>query len=200
MLVIGLTGGIGSGKSTVADLFQQLGIPVIDTDLVARQLVEPGQPAYSEIITSFDSILTTDGHIDRHRLRDVVFNQPEKRLKLEAILHPRIQQQAKQILATLNNDYVIIVVPLLTENGKWPFIDRVLVVDCDPRLQVERASKRDTTDAEQIKKIIQVQATRQQRLAIADDCILNENDLNELKIQVKALDEKFRQLAKDIKH
>lgn len=200
MLVIGLTGGIGSGKSTVADLFQQLGIPVIDTDLVARQLVEPGQPAYSEIITSFDSILTTDGHIDRLRLRDVVFNQPEKRLKLEAILHPLIQQQAKQILATLNDDYVIIVVPLLTENGKWPFIDRVLVVDCDPQLQVERASKRDATDAEQIKKIIQVQATRQQRLAIADDCILNENDLNELKIQVKALDEKFRQLAKDIKH
>lgn len=198
MLVIGLTGGIGSGKSTVAELFQQLGVPVIDTDVIARQLVEPGQPAFQEIISSFDSILTADGHVDRNKLREIIFNEPEKRIELEQILHPRIENITKQILASLNNEYVVIVIPLLAENGKWPFIDRVLVVDCDPQLQLERAMKRDTATAQQISKIIQAQASRQQRLDIADDIIINNHDHSALTEQVQVLDHKYRQLAQNI--
>lgn len=198
MLVIGLTGGIGSGKSTVAELFQQLGVPVIDTDVIARQLVEPGQPAFQEIISSFDSILTADGHVDRNKLREIIFNEPDKRIELEQILHPRIENITKQILASLNNEYVVIVIPLLAENGKWPFIDRVLVVDCDPQLQLERAMKRDTATAQQISKIIQAQASRQQRLDIADDIIINNHDHSALTEQVQVLDHKYRQLAQNI--
>ena len=198
MLVIGLTGGIGSGKSTVADIFQQLGITIIDTDEIARQLVEPGQPAFQEITSSFDSILTANGQLDRSKLREIIFNEPDKRIELEQILHPRIQDVARQMLATSKSDYVIIVIPLLAENNKWPFIDRVLVVDCDPQLQLERAMKRDAVAAQQISKIIQAQASREQRMAIADDIILNEHDYTSLKQQVHALDQKYRLLAQNI--
>jgi len=198
MLVIGLTGGIGSGKSTVAELFHQLGVPIIDTDVIARQLVEPGQPAFQKIISSFDSILTADGHIDRNKLREIIFNEPDKRIELEQILHPRIEDVAKQMLASFNSEYVVIVIPLLAENGKWPFIDRVLVIDCDPQRQLERAMKRDSATAQQISKIIQAQASRQQRLDIADDIILNDHDHSALKEQVQVLDHKYRQLAQNI--
>lgn len=198
MLVIGLTGGIGSGKSTVADIFQQLGAPVIDTDVIARQLVEPGQPAFQEIVSLFDSILMADGQIDRSKLREIIFNDPDKRIELEKILHPRIQDTVKQMLSTISNDYVIIVIPLLTENVKWPFIDRVLVVDCDPQLQLERAMKRDATTAKQISKIMQTQASREQRLAIADDIIINEHDHKYLEKQVQDFDHKYHQFAQNI--
>ena len=198
MLVIGLTGGIGSGKSTVAELFHQLGVPIIDTDVIARQLVEPGQPAFQKIISSFDSILTADGHIDRNKLREIIFNEPDKRIELEQILHPRIEDVAKQMLASFNSEYVVIVIPLLAENGKWPFIDRVLVIDCDPQRQLERAMKRDSATAQQISKIIQAQASRQQRLDIADDIILNDHDHSALKEQVQVLDHKYRRLAQNI--
>jgi dephospho-CoA kinase len=196
MLIIGLTGGIGSGKTTVAEIFQSLGITVIDTDIIARQLVELGQPAYKEIISTFDNIVDTDQQIDRNKLRDIVFDNPEQRTRLEQILHPRIQEQVKQRLASCSGEYVVVVVPLLVEKGKWSFIDRVLVVDCEPEQQLKRAMKRDGASASQIRKILQSQASREQRLACADDIIENQQDRREQLVkQVQMLDHKYRQLA-----
>jgi dephospho-CoA kinase len=196
MLIIGLTGGIGSGKTTVAEIFQSLGITVIDTDIIARQLVEPGQPAYKEILSTFDNIVDTEQQIDRNKLRNIVFDNPEQRARLEQILHPRIQEQVKQRLASCSGEYVVVVVPLLVEKGKWSFIDRVLVVDCEPEQQLKRAMKRDGASASQIRKILQSQASREQRLACADDIIENQQDRREQLVkQVQMLDHKYRQLA-----
>lgn len=195
MLVIGLTGGIGSGKSTVADLFRQQGVPVIDTDEISRQLVEPGQLALDEIVSIFGDILTTDGQLDRVKLRKIIFEAPGEREKLEQILHPKIQSEVKKQLADTTSPYVIIVVPLLTEKGKYSFINRVLVIDCDEQLQLQRAMKRDNQDDQQIESIIKSQASRQQRLAIADDVICNESGLTELQTEIERLDKKYRQIA-----
>ena len=195
MLVIGLTGGIGSGKSTVADLFRQLGVPVIDTDIISRQLVEPGKPALEEIKNNFGDVFTKNGELDRAKLRQVIFDNSEKRQQLENILHPRIQDQVKVQLADLQSDYVIIVIPLLAEKGKWTFIDRVLVVDCTEEKQLQRSMNRDSQSEQQIKSIIKSQASRQQRLAIADDIISNESELDNLQLDVQRLDKKYQQLA-----
>ena len=195
MLVIGLTGGIGSGKSTVADLFIQLGVPVIDTDIISRQLVEPGTPALEEIKTQFEKTLTPGGELDRSKLRQIIFTEPKKRQQLENILHPRIQDEVRNQLAKYSSSYAIVVIPLLTEKGKWSFIDRVLVVDCDENLQMQRTIERDEQDVEQVKSILKSQASRQQRLAIADDIITNESDITHLQIEVEQLDKKYRQLA-----
>ena len=193
MLVIGLTGGIGSGKSTIAQLFHQLEVPIIDTDVIARLLVEPGQAAFQEISSVFTDAIRNDDKLDRSKLREIIFNDSDKRLKLESILHPRIQTAVKEQLAKMNNSYVIIVIPLLVEKEKWPIINRVLVVDCDPQLQLTRSMKRDAATAQQIKNIMATQASRQQRLEIADDIIYNDHE--DLKKQVKELDAKYRQLV-----
>jgi len=193
MLVIGLTGGIGSGKSTIAQLFHQLEVPIIDTDVIARLLVEPGQAAFQEISSVFTDAIRNDDKLDRSKLREIIFNDSDKRLKLESILHPRIQTAVKEQLAKMNNPYVIIVIPLLVEKEKWPIINRVLVVDCDPQLQLTRSMKRDAATAQQIKNIMATQASRQQRLEIADDIIYNDHE--DLKKQVKELDAKYRQLV-----
>ena len=195
MLVIGLTGGIGSGKSTVADLFAQLGVPVIDTDKISRQLVQPGQPALSEIINTFGEITEHNGQLDRNKLRQLIFEDEKKRAQLEKILHPKIQQEVKTQLTNKNHPYTIVVIPLLAEKGKYPFIDRVLVVDCDEQLQLERAMNRDNQNQLQIENIIRAQASRQQRLDIADDIINNDSDINDLKMAVEQLDSKYQQLA-----
>ena len=195
MLVIGLTGGIGSGKSTVADLFAQLGVPVIDTDKISRQLVQPGQPALSEIINTFGEITEHNGQLDRNKLRQLIFEDEKKRAQLEKILHPKIQQEVKTQLTNKNHPYTIVVIPLLAEKGKYPFIDRVLVVDCDEQLQLERAMNRDNQKQTQIENIIRTQASRQQRLDIADDIINNDSDINDLKMAVEQLDSKYQQLA-----
>ena len=195
MLVIGLTGGIGSGKSTVADLFRQLDVPVIDTDDISHQLVEPGKPALEEIKMNFGDVLTQNGELDRAKLRQVVFDDPDKRQQLEIILHPRIQDQVRVQLSGLQSDYVLVVIPLLAEKGKWSFIDRVLVVDCDEETQLQRSMNRDNQSEQQIKNIIKSQASRQQRLAIADDIITNESGLDHLQLNVQQLDKKYQQLA-----
>ena len=195
MLVIGLTGGIGSGKSTVADVFRQLGVPIIDTDEISRRLVQPGQPALNEIIATFGEITDSSGQLDRNKLRQVIFEDKKKRIQLEKILHPKIQQEVKKQLTNKNHPYTIVVIPLLAEKGKYPFIDRVLVVDCDEQLQIERAMNRDNQDQLQIENIIRAQASRQQRLDIADDIINNDSDINDLKMAVEQLDSKYQQLA-----
>jgi dephospho-CoA kinase len=196
MLVVGLTGGIGSGKTTVANLFAELGVPIIDTDLIARQLVEPGKPALADIVRQFgDEILQADGELDRSRLADISFRDKALRLRLEAILHPAIRQEMLRQLKNLQAAYAIVVIPLLVETGQSQGLDRVLLVDCPEAEQITRVSKRDGRPLQQIQAILQSQATRQQRQAIADDVILNGGSLDDLRQQVRQLDHKYRNLT-----
>lgn len=196
MFIVGLTGGIGSGKSTVARFFAELGVPVIDADIIAREVVEPGQTALDEIIATFGpEMLDLDGRLDRTRLRREVFATPAKRQALEAILHPRIRAEMENRAATLNAPYCIFVIPLLVETKQRRHLNRVLVVDASLDQQRQRVRERDgLTDAE-IDAIIAAQTSRKDRLAVADDVITNNNDLNHLKTQVFDLNLRYIALA-----
>ncbi len=175
VLVIGVTGGIGSGKTTVANLFSSLGVPVIDADELARQVVAPGQPAYEEILQHFGTtILSKSGDLDRRRLRERVFSDSAKRDRLEAIVHPRVYAQMKHLLDCLETPYAIVVVPLLIESGARELVDRVLVVDSPEELQIERTQRRDGTTRAAVKKILAAQLDRNARLSTADDVIEND--------------------------
>src|ERR1051325_8986904 len=144
MLRIGLTGGIGSGKSVVADLFARRGVPIVDTDVIAREVVQPGEPALSELTREFgDEILDANGNVDRGRLRRRVFDDTSARARLEAGLHPRIRARVRERLSAVTEPYAVVVVPLLVETGFRDSIDRVLVVDAEEERQIERASVRD---------------------------------------------------------
>jgi dephospho-CoA kinase len=181
VLVIGVTGGIGSGKSTVANLFSSLGAPVIDADELARQVVAPGQPAYEEILQHFGtSILSRSGELDRRRLRERIFSDPAKRARLEAIVHPRVYAQIKHLLDCLETPYAIVVVPLLIESGASELVDRVLVVDSPEELQIERTRDRDGTTRAAVKKILAAQLDRSARLSAADDVIENDASMEAL--------------------
>jgi len=196
MLIIALTGGIGSGKSTVAEKFAQLGIPILDTDVIARQLVEPGLPAYAEIVSQFGpSILTDDQQLDRAKLREIIFNHTEQRDRLEQILHPRIRQEVQAQLAKLDCDYCIVVIPLLTEKGNYPFVDRILLVDSPADQQIRRTMARDHQTREQVEQIMASQSDRQQRLALADDVLDNSGDLVNLERQVMQLHNKYLKMS-----
>jgi dephospho-CoA kinase len=191
-----LTGGIGSGKSTVAELFARRGVPVLDTDLIARDVVEPGQPALEEIVRAFgNQVLDTNGRLDRRALRLRVFEDPLARRRLEAILHPRIRAALEQRLQALAAPYCLIVVPLLIETNFTALIDRVLVVDVDEKHQLARTSERDQIAAAAVQKTIDVQATRAQRLARADDVITNNGNLDDLESAVARLHERYLALA-----
>jgi dephospho-CoA kinase len=196
MLVIGLTGGIGSGKSTVAHLFAELGVPIIDTDQLARDVVIPGRPALTAIINRFgSSILNQDGSLNRAELREQIFQFPAHREWLEALLHPLIRQEMAVILKQLNAPYCLVSIPLLFETIPNPLIQHILVVDTPEYLQVSRTKKRDETSQEQIEQILQRQVTRQRRLAGADDAIYNDLDIAHLKQQVQRLHQKFLRLS-----
>lgn len=196
MLIIGLTGGIGSGKSTVAEMFADKQIPIIDTDLIARDVVEPGQPAYNEVISRFGTeILEADGTINRARLRRIVFTDEKQRIQLEAILHPAIRQAVRQAVAQLTTAYCIVVIPLLFETRHYEFIDRVLVVDCPPELQIKRAVQRDQLTVPEVKKILAAQVKREIRLDGADDIIVNDSDLAHLRTEVNRLHDLYLQIA-----
>lgn len=197
MFVIGLTGGIGSGKSTVTAMFESLGIPVIDADKIAHELTSPGQPAVQLIIDTFgEHILNQDRSLNRQRLRDIVFTDENKRKQLEAILHPLIRDQMQQRVRQLKNTgYCILCIPLLLEMGQTDMVDRILVVDCPEQVQRERLHKRDHFDDAHIDAILATQASREQRLAAADDVIHNTADLKGLQQQVHELDRKYRALA-----
>lgn len=196
MLIIGLTGGIGSGKSTVTEYFHALGIPIIDTDEIARELVEPGEPALQEIVSHFGpTIVDDEGALRRDHLRQQVFSDPHARQRLEAILHPRIQQEVKHRIDHLNVPYCLVVIPLLVEKGWQDQVDRVLVVDTPEEMQIRRTMIRDGISQKQAENILHVQASRQERLAAADDVLHNDGDLNTLKDQMDKLHEKYSQLA-----
>lgn len=195
-LRIGLTGGIASGKSTVADLFAAHGVAVIDTDVIARQLVEPGEPALDEIRSAFGSrVFDSDGRLDRRSMRELVFSDASRRAQLESILHPRIRAETAAQSAAAGGPYQIIVVPLLVESPIRQFMDRILVVDCDEDTQLRRLLARDAEDESQARRIMAAQASRTDRLAIADDVISNNDDLGSTRSQVDVLHSEYLSLA-----
>jgi dephospho-CoA kinase len=187
-LRIGLTGGIASGKSTVADMFGELGAVIIDTDVIARQVVEPGQPALDEIREAFGpDVFAPDGTLDRRAMRNRVFDDEPLRRRLEEILHPRIRDETFRQASEAGGAYQLIVVPLLAESPLKDYVDRILVVDCDENTQVGRLLQRDAETPEQAERILAAQASRDERLAIADDVIDNSRSLEETRHQVLAL-------------
>jgi dephospho-CoA kinase len=195
-LRIGLTGGIASGKSTVADLFAARGVPVIDTDVIAREVVAPGQPALAEIGARFgERMLDATGNLDRAAMRKLIFADDQARQDLEAILHPRIGAETRRQSEEAGGAYQLIVVPLLTGSALRDFVDRILVVDCEEERQVERLLARDAESVEQARRILAAQSSREDRLAIADDVINNDHSLEHLRDQVDDLDREYRQLA-----
>lgn len=197
MLTIGLTGGIGSGKTTVADKFAALGIDLVDADLLSREVVAPGTPALEEIANRFgESILTSQGELNRKALRKVVFNNPEQRQWLEQLLHPAIAELIKTRLQSCISSYCILVSPLLLETNQHKFTDRILVVDVPEELQLERAMHRDGSDESTIRGIVEAQIDRETRLKSADDTIDNSLPLDSLDGQVLKLHNHYLELAK----
>ena len=193
---VGLTGGIASGKSTVAKFFAAVGVPIIDTDQVAREVVEPGQPPLERLVERFGpTILTADGHLDRPALRDIVFSDPKARADLEALTHPAIGAALEARSATAGGPYQILVIPLLVEKHLGSQVDRVLVVDCDEALQISRLRSRDGSTLEQVKSILNAQASRSTRLKAADDVISNEADMSAVQNQVATLHARYLGLA-----
>ncbi|MEJ2393883.1 MAG: dephospho-CoA kinase [Candidatus Thiodiazotropha sp.] len=196
MLVVALTGGIGSGKSAVSRHLENLGVPVIDADLLAHQLVEPGAPALAEIQAAFgEHLVDNTGRLDRVALRDLVFDKPDERARLEAILHPRIRQAMEEWLASQSAPYAVLVIPLLFETGQSTLADRVLVVDCDPALQIERVATRDALSETQIRQILDAQVDRETRLRGADDVIENNGSLQSLIEATEAMHRHYLALA-----
>ncbi|MEJ2452776.1 MAG: dephospho-CoA kinase [Candidatus Thiodiazotropha sp.] len=196
MLVIALTGGIGSGKSAVSRHLESLGVPVIDADRLAHRMVEPGSPALAEIKAGFgDHLVDAEGRLDRVALRDIVFDNPKQRRKLEAILHPRIRQAMEDWLALQSAPYAVLVIPLLFETGQNSLADRVLVVDCDPARQIERVVARDGLSESQIRQILDVQVDRETRLHGADDVIQNNGSLEDLVAATEAMHRRYLTLA-----
>ncbi len=201
IFIVGLTGGIASGKTTIADMFATLGAHIIDTDELAREVVEPGEAALESVIEHFgSSILDDDGRLDRRVLRRVVFSDPEKRHLLEQILHPAIRQRMDEASAVLQGPYQILVIPLLVESHSDGHVDRVLVVDCDDEVQIRRLMNRDSESRENAEEMLATQISRQQRLDHADDMIDGGSSLESLQQRVKQLDQYYRELATSLPH
>ena len=191
-LRVGLTGGIASGKSAVAEAFARRGVPVIDTDQVAREVVRPGTPGLDAVVAAFGAdVLAADGTLDRRRLRERVFANESERRTLERLLHPRIQAAVAARVATLTAPYVVVAIPLLAEGGRGDRVDRVLVVDCPPELQKARLMARDGTSAALAEAMLAAQASRAERLAIADDVIDNGGARDALEPQVERLHRRY---------
>ncbi|HXF66898.1 MAG TPA: dephospho-CoA kinase [Burkholderiales bacterium] len=195
---VGLTGGIGSGKTTAADMFAALGAAVVDTDAIARELTAPGGAAMAAIRAAFGAqFAAADGGLDRAKMRRLVFGDAAARSKLEAILHPRIREKARAAIAASRAPYVIVVVPLLLETGAYrDLVRRVLVVDCSEERQIERAVRRGGLTEEEARAIIAAQLPRAARLARADDVLDNEGEIEALRRQVARLHEQYLGLAR----
>ena len=198
-MIIGVTGGIASGKSTVALAFAALGIPWVDADDVAREVVEPGEPALAEIAARFgEPVLHSDGRLNRRALREIVFAEPTERRWLEGVTHPRIRQRLLTHLERMQAEgapYVLLVSPLLFESGQSQLVDRCLVVDVPESLQIARTAARDEVGEAQARAIIAAQMSRSERLARADDIIDNSRGEAELTAQVAELDRRYRKMA-----
>ena len=195
--VVGITGGIGSGKSAVCKEFERHGIEVVDADIVAREVVVPGSPGLASVVQHFGSeVLNPDGSLDRAALRNIVFSDPGKREELESILHPKIRESIVQQLEASSSPYTLLCVPLMVERGSSYACDRLLVVDCSEETQISRVMQRDDLTREQVLAIMSTQATRQQRLDKADDVILNDGSIEQMAEKVKPLHEKYLALSK----
>lgn len=195
-LVIGLTGGIGSGKSTVAHYFFRLGVPVIDADEIARELCCAGHDAFKKIVERFgENILDLKGEIDRKKLRKVIFKNPVERTWLEGVLHPLIIEAILSWVDTLDVSYCVVVVPLLLETSMKDYVDRILVVDALEKEQIERAVERDESDNDVIRTILNRQLSRRERVELADDVILNDAGFEELEEKVVKLNVFYMELA-----
>lgn len=195
--VVGLTGGIGAGKSMVATLFQQLEVPVVDADEIAKKVVSPGQPTLAQIAAQFGTgALQPDGSLDRAYLRKLIFQDAQARSALEAILHPRIRQLMSERITALDALYCIASIPLLVETQQADLVDRILVVDASLETQIARVQARDDVTETEALAIIRAQASREQRLSIADDVIVNDRDLSHLRKQVETLHNSYMSLAK----
>ena len=193
---VALTGGIASGKSLVSDEFSKLGVPVIDTDVIAHQIVEPGQPALKEIVEVFgQSVIDDNGRLKRRTLRNLIFSDPNAKAQLESILHPKIRQRVNDDINLINYPYCIVVIPLLAESGGYQNMDRVLLVDVDPEVQIDRLMARDDTTREQATNALASQASREQRLSIANDVLDNSASIEDVTCKVAQLHHRYLQLA-----
>ena len=190
---VGLTGGIGSGKSRAADMFAELGAGVIDTDAISHELTGPGGAAMSAIAAAFGAeYLRDDGSLDRSRMRSLVFSDAQAREKLQAILHPLIRATSRERIGSAEAPYVMLVVPLLLETGSYrDLLDRVLVVDCDEAQQIARTAARSNLAEDEVRRIMAAQISRSERLRAADDVIVNDGDINGLRRQVEALHRQY---------
>ena len=195
-LLIGLTGGIASGKSAVAQRFMDLGVPVIDADVAARAVVAPGKPGFEQVISRFGpGVVAANGELDRRALRELVFSDPGSRRDLEVILHPLIRADMDRSVAAAVGPYIVMVIPLLTEGGSRDRVDRVLVVDVDEALQLQRVIARDGCSLGEAQAIMASQAPRSARLAVADDVLANSGTVTELRHAVDKLHQHYLRLA-----
>ena len=194
--IVGLTGGIGSGKTTVANLFADLGVVLVDADIVAREVVSPGSKGLAAIVKHFGAdILLSDGNLNRSKLRERIFDNDEQRLWLNGLLHPLIRETMLKNCKEAQSNYVIMVVPLLFENGLDRLVQRTLLVDISPQLQQQRTMARDDVSAKQVQNIIGSQATRAEKLSKADDVIDNQGEISALKCKVDALNSLYLKIC-----
>lgn len=197
-LIIGLTGGIASGKTTVANLFAQYNVDIVDADVVAREVVAPNTPALAKICRHFgDAVLQSDGSLNREKLRELVFSSDPHKEWLNALLHPLIREQMSQQLKDATSPYCLFVAPLLIENNLQSMVDIVLVVDSEEQAQLERTISRDNSSEQQVRAIMSSQVGRNKRLKAADDVIKNTGTINRLTNDVKKLHHKYQRLAQD---
>ena len=193
---VGLTGGIGCGKSTVKNCFDELGVPTIDADEISHRITTPGQAAFNEVVALFgEESLDEAGNLNRQRLRELIFTVPTLKKKLETIVHPRVRAEIQTFTDRVDYPYCIISIPLLLETGGQSTMDRVLVVDAPDDLQVERVARRDKAKEDQTRSIIKAQISRSERLRAAHDIIVNDGSISELKFQVGKLHYKYIELS-----
>ncbi|GLS82255.1 dephospho-CoA kinase [Paraferrimonas haliotis] len=195
--IVGLTGGIGSGKTTIANLFADKGITLVDADVIARDMVAPNSPALQAIIERYGAhILDNQGQLDRAKLRLRVFDDDDERTWLNGLLHPMIRKHMLKQAREARSEYAIMVVPLLVENSLTQMVNRILVVDVDPETQITRTMARDKVTREQVQAILDAQASRQDRLTLADDVIANEQTMEQLTLTVEQLHQSYLQAAR----
>ena len=196
MLIIGLTGGIGCGKSVASDKFKSLGVAVVDADVASRTVVEPGKPALKEIQDHFGSgIITAEGKLDRNKLREIIATDAEERKWLESVLHPKIGEQITKEISESTSVYTLFVAPLLLETNSQEMCSRVVVVDVPKDVQIQRTAKRDKVSPNQVEQMVAAQMKREKRLEKADDVLLNSGTIEDLEKQVEELHKKYIQMA-----
>ena len=196
VLTIALTGGIGSGKTSIASIFKSLGVPIIDSDTISKEIILPGKPCFKDIVNEFgEEILTNKGTIDRYKLRDIIFNNDKARIKLENIIHPVVFKNIDTEISLINYPYCLVIIPLLIETKSTERFDRILVIDALESLQFERIVKRDDISPILIKKIIKTQAKRKERLRYANDIIVNNDTIMNFNKSINTLHKKYLGLS-----